>query len=210
MGKSLYICLFVLALNSIGCDHFSNKTTLSSISTDDSTNDSPTLTFHSIFVTSGSWNANLGGLAGADAKCQSAATAAGLGGTWKAILSSTTVDAKDHISITMPVYNLRPAGSGGTQKIVDDEAAFWNSNSVDWSAGIQYQENGISSTNDVWTGTEDNGVQNMSTCSDWTDGATSGPTILAGEADETDGNQFIENDTTDCSDTNSLYCINGQ
>ena len=39
------------------------------------------------FVTSAVYNGNLGGLAGADAKCQSQAAGAGLGGTWKALLS---------------------------------------------------------------------------------------------------------------------------
>ena len=39
------------------------------------------------FVTNANYAGNLGGLAGADAKCQSQAATAGLGGTWKALLS---------------------------------------------------------------------------------------------------------------------------
>ena len=39
------------------------------------------------FVTNATYNGNLGGLAGGDAKCQSQAATAGLGGTWKALLS---------------------------------------------------------------------------------------------------------------------------
>jgi hypothetical protein len=41
-----------------------------------------------VFVTSTGYPGNLGGLAGADAKCQERATAAGLGGTFKAWLSA--------------------------------------------------------------------------------------------------------------------------
>ena len=51
-----------------------------------------------VFVTSQSWNGNLGGFNGADAKCQTAANNAGLGGTWKAWLSDSTTNAKDRIS----------------------------------------------------------------------------------------------------------------
>jgi len=53
-----------------------------------------------VFVTSSSWNGNLGGLSGAGAKCQQAADAAGLGGTWVAWLSDSTYDAKDRIPDT--------------------------------------------------------------------------------------------------------------
>ena len=43
-----------------------------------------------VFITTASYAGNLGGLVGADAKCQAAATGAALGGTWKAILSGIT------------------------------------------------------------------------------------------------------------------------
>lgn len=43
-----------------------------------------------VFVTSTTYNGNLGGLAGADSKCQARADTANLGGTWKAWLSDGT------------------------------------------------------------------------------------------------------------------------
>ncbi|MFO0674362.1 MAG: DUF1554 domain-containing protein [Polyangiaceae bacterium] len=61
---------------------------------------------HRIFLTSTVYDGNLGGLAGADAKCQARADAASLGGTWKAILSTRTVDARDHVDGTVPRYNV--------------------------------------------------------------------------------------------------------
>ncbi len=50
-----------------------------------------------VFVTSTKYQGNLGGLAGADAKCQARADAAGLQGTFKAWLSDSTTHAKDRL-----------------------------------------------------------------------------------------------------------------
>src|SRR4051812_38795722 len=47
-----------------------------------------------VFVTSIQQNGNLGGLAGADAICQTRASFAGLPGTYRAWLSTTAVDAE--------------------------------------------------------------------------------------------------------------------
>jgi len=51
-----------------------------------------------VFVTATAYNGNLGGLSGADSKCNADASSAGLGGSWKAWLSTSTVHAKDRIS----------------------------------------------------------------------------------------------------------------
>lgn len=48
-----------------------------------------------IFLTSAYYTGNLGGLAGADEKCQTAATSAGLPGTYKAWLSNSSTSAAD-------------------------------------------------------------------------------------------------------------------
>jgi hypothetical protein len=50
-----------------------------------------------IFATSLSYPSNLGGLAGADEKCRQRAQAAGLSGTFVALLSTTTVSAKSRL-----------------------------------------------------------------------------------------------------------------
>src|SRR5208337_2765818 len=47
-----------------------------------------------VFISSGKWTANLGGASGADGLCQSAATAAGLGGKWMAWVSTSTSSPK--------------------------------------------------------------------------------------------------------------------
>ena len=57
-----------------------------------------------IFVTSAQFAGNLGGLAGADAICQGAADSGNLGGSWRAWLSTESVDAINHIQDHAPWY----------------------------------------------------------------------------------------------------------
>lgn len=51
-----------------------------------------------VFVTSTTYNGNLGGLVGADAKCQAGADSANLGGTWKAWLSDSNTSANSRLT----------------------------------------------------------------------------------------------------------------
>lgn len=60
-----------------------------------------------VFFTRDRWQGNLGGLAWADAKCQAAATARSLGGTWKAVLSSSATDAINRLSSAQTIFNLK-------------------------------------------------------------------------------------------------------
>ena len=50
------------------------------------------------FVTTATFNANLGGASGADAKCQAAASSAGLSGTFYAWVSTTTSNPATHFT----------------------------------------------------------------------------------------------------------------
>lgn len=59
-----------------------------------------------VFVTSTSYYGNLGGLAGADAKCQARADAANLGGVWKAWLSDSTTAVVDRFAQSNNPYKL--------------------------------------------------------------------------------------------------------
>ena len=55
-------------------------------------------TRHTVFITSARYFGDMGGLSGADTICQNAATAAGLSGTWKAILSDSTTSAESRLN----------------------------------------------------------------------------------------------------------------
>jgi hypothetical protein len=113
-----------------------------------------------IFVTSGSYQGDFGGLAGADAICQ--ASSALLGGTFKAWLSDTYTSAADRLTHAVGHY----VDVNGV-KIADD----WN----DLTDGtidnpISVNENGVSDTNlEVWTGTHTDGTSYLPLfCLEWT------------------------------------------
>ncbi len=62
---------------------------------------------HLVFVTSTTTTGALGGLAGADARCQTLAASVGLGGTYRAILADENQSVFQRITIGGPVRNLQ-------------------------------------------------------------------------------------------------------
>ncbi|MBI2613176.1 MAG: DUF1554 domain-containing protein [Candidatus Levybacteria bacterium] len=129
-----------------------------------------------VFVTSTVYNGNLGGLAGADAKCQTKANDAILGGTWKAWLSDST---------NSPAQSLPPrpfTHSTSPYKLVNGTlvANDWNDLITDKSGNyltnpIRRDESGINIADSVvWTGTNVSGNPvNSNNCSNWTSGSSS-------------------------------------
>lgn len=117
-----------------------------------------------VFMTSTTHMGNLGGLAGAEAVCTARATAATLGGTWVAWLSTATVNAKDRLT----------AGSGpfvrasDAVKIADDIADLTSGLALD--SAILKDETGATPAFQlmVYTGTMLNGTIGNGTCADWT------------------------------------------
>lgn len=122
----------------------------------------------SFFVTStgsGNMGGNLGGLTGADAKCQSLATAAGVGGrTWKAYLSITGTNAKDRIG-TGPWYNQKG-------KMIAASVAALHATDIP-AADVLDEKGGTIPTNqhDLLTGSNADGTATNTTCQGWTSNA---------------------------------------
>jgi Protein of unknown function (DUF1554) len=147
------------------------------------------------FVTSANpKGGNLGGLAGADAVCQSLAQAAGAGGkTWHAYLSTSTVDAKTRIG-NGPWYNFK--GELIAQNVADLHTADKNK----LSGATSVTEKGTTPTyltknaagevvrpegdlqHDILTGTKEDGTKDADTCKDWSVGDGSAKAML-GHAD---------------------------
>ena len=146
------------------------------------------------FVTSSnSKGGNLGGLAGADQVCQSLAKTAGAGAkTWRAYLSTSTVDAKSRIG-NGPWYNFK--GELIAQSVADLHTADKNKISgttaltekgtapnylamVDGKAAPAAQP----LQHDILTGTNEDGTKNADTCRDWTVGDASAKAMF-GHAD---------------------------
>jgi hypothetical protein len=130
----------------------------------------------SFFVSSTtSLTGNLGGLAGADARCQSLAAAAGFGTrTWHAYLSTTTVDARSRIGSgpwvsskgVLLARNLEElhARKGDAQVFVDEKGKTINGQ---WTGSPSPNEH------DILTGsTADGRLLANATCADWTSAAT--------------------------------------
>jgi hypothetical protein len=118
------------------------------------------------------YTGNLGGLAGADAKCNGLATGAGLGGTWKAWVSTSTVNAIDHIDDVGAFY------------LVDRQTLIFPSKASMTGAPLapidmDQHGNSVGFAYGAWTGTTAGGVYSGQACSDWTD---DGSTSQAGTA----------------------------
>ena len=137
----------------------------------------------SFFVTSSNpRGGNLGGLAGADKLCQTLASAVGAGNkTWRAYLSTSTVDAKSRIG-NGPWHNVK--GELIAQNVADLHSpnnkltaatALTEKGTspvylkMDAAGAVQRPEGQLA--HDILTGTNEDGTKNAATCNNWTDGA---------------------------------------
>jgi hypothetical protein len=105
-----------------------------------------------VFLSSATYNGNLGGLAGADEKCQALAVAANLDGVFIAWLSSSTTDAIERL-----------AGTAGRFALVDGTlVALDLADLTDGSlvAPIDVTESGVTISDEAraWTGTAASGT----------------------------------------------------
>lgn len=149
----------------------------------------------SFFVTSDkSMTGNLGGLAGADMRCQKLATAVGAGGkTWHAFLSVERDPANGNAAVEAgqrigkgPWYNARGvllasdvgalfALHGDAELFVDEHGEKINGQWLGSPSPVEH---------DILTGTAiDGGVAVGQTCADWTSAAPAPNVALVGHAD---------------------------
>lgn len=111
-----------------------------------------------VFVTLGVFTGNLGGLVGADEKCNAAAIAAGISGTYVAYLSSST-------SVAWERLKDRPYNLVTGARVVDSRN--------DLPAGllkhaIDTAPNGSAVTGGSWSGVLSSNAPNTINCADWT------------------------------------------
>jgi hypothetical protein len=136
----------------------------------------------SFFVTSKNpgKGGDLGGLAGADAYCQSLASAVGAGNkTWHAYLSTSTVNAKDRVG-KGPWYNVKGVMIakdlsdliGATANHINAETALTEQGKApNYLGGNPPAPLATPLEHDMLTGTDDNGMATDATCNNWTSGA---------------------------------------
>jgi hypothetical protein len=160
---------------------------------------SPTPVTHLMFVTAFSGNGNLNGLGGADIICNNAASSASLTGTFTALLSSASVDAKSRITVSGDIYNTHG------EVLANNATDLWDG-TIDNKVG--YDEKGIWLGNvDVWTGTLPGGTKSVDTCTSWTSSANgNGVNGRIGEADEK-GSDWVSDASAQCNQSKHIYCF---
>lgn len=156
-----------------------------------------------VFATKSEYPGQLGGLAGGDAKCATAAAAANLGGTWKAWLSDATTPALARIADVGPWYRVE---SPLRTRVFNNKANLQTSP----LAGITTDENGTAlprpfgDAPQVWTGTAVGGSSSTFHCQSWTFlGSAYGTVGLAGAID----NQWTISASPSCANSAHLYCF---
>lgn len=167
---------------------------------------SPTA-FNRVFITSTTYDGNLGGLSGADAKCQERSNAASLGGTWKAWLSDSNTSAGSRLSHSSLPYILL----NGT--LVANNWADLTSFKPDRSLlrhAIDVTELGTSFYPLVWTNTLYDGsiAPSITSCGNW-QATTTGTTAYVGAPgiDDFLGPPWTSYVTRDCYRQAALYCF---
>jgi hypothetical protein len=139
----------------------------------------------SFFVTSegsGADGANLGGLDGADARCEEFAAAVGAGAkTWRAYLSTSDVDARDRIG-DGPWENAN--GDVVAANLAELHDA---SRAINGSPNLMMDETGApvpGAEHDILTGSTPEGTLLAdATCADWTSNVASAPGPQVGHSD---------------------------
>lgn len=153
-----------------------------------------------MFVTKQAFQGNLGGIAGADAKCQAEADQSTRprikGRAFRAWLSTAAQAARDrHVRGTQKYLR-----ANGTTVLADDFADLVQNGP---SGPIHDAEDALSDKG-AWTGTKNDGDKALATCADWT--ATVGSTGLTGNPDQP-STWSEDPPAVDCSGTAILICI---
>ena len=159
-----------------------------------------------VFATHGTYSGDLtsylgdaiNGLAAGDRICQLRADSAGLGGKWRAWLSSSQIDAIDRVS------------GDGPWKLVGTTLAFANRAQLQTepSVAIDVDEHGESIRDAfdytyVWTGTHAGGVHGAATCGDWTSTMVDGVYGLS----QPGSFEWTDYSTGYCSEEKHLICL---
>lgn len=131
------------------------------VSVEDQPTPEPVPNAKRVFASAQLVTGDIGGLSGADSLCGTWAVAADLGGSWKAFLSTATVNAKDRINEVGPWYNVDRA-----TKLFNNKTGF----TVGTLAAIRTEYGGAASGN-AWTGTQSDGTADAVNCANWTDGS---------------------------------------
>jgi hypothetical protein len=157
-----------------------------------------------VFVTNETFSGNLGGRAGGDAKCVSAAADAGLGGQWVAWLSVPGGNAIEHIDDGpyVLVDGSGPIAANKTELV---------SGHIAHAINMTESKVVLTENRGVWTGTSSNGTV-AETCSGWelsskTIYGTLGSTLATDDGWTKGAGAEPPSEVWPCSTEVSLYCF---
>ena len=153
---------------------------------------------HKIFVTSHVYTGNLGGIEGASTKCQARANAAGLLGTFKALLWNGKGNAKKDLVFHAPIEN----GYGAV--IAKGKGELFSGR---LTYPVQYNEYGAAITENMsaWSGSTGRGRKHSLNCRNW----SSETTFDQGRIGTTDhsSSNWLSSGNVNCASLRRLYCV---
>ena len=160
-------------------------------------------------------NGNLGGIVGANSLCTTQANTAGLFGTWRAFLSSSTQNVKDlflgaEASLPVVTKDNVQIFTSWNQIFVVGTGSWSGSKLLQSFAGVNVDENSSIvppwDDADGWHGSTSLGVATTNTCLDW----TSSSSANFGSCGELDFYQLLKLETRACNITMAVVCVSAQ
>jgi hypothetical protein len=158
---------------------------------------------HTIFVTAEVWTGDLGGVSGADEKCQTAAAGVSLRGKFLALLSVEKGAAGSNGVNAITRVPIRGIIQDTNGKVIAESAADWWDNSSPTLLNVTEQRTPVSSSHQVWTGTTIQGYATGKSCGGWFDSAAS----AIGTFGSIRASEYVGSGDDDCSVLRHLYCI---
>ncbi len=157
-----------------------------------------------VFLTSTKYSGNLGGLAGADQKCQDSATSANLGGTWKAWVSDVSSSVTSRFVRTSGNYVLLDGSviAHGWADLTDG-TLLKSINLNEYSTAPTY-------TSCIWTSTDTRGSfvpvhSNVTGCNGYTSASTEYSSCGINGSSDYNWTKWDGGDQ--CNSSNPLYCF---
>ncbi|HEV7733498.1 MAG TPA: DUF1554 domain-containing protein [Candidatus Binatia bacterium] len=151
-----------------------------------------------VFVTSGTFNGNLGGITGGDTICNALAANAVLSGTWVAWLSDASNDARDRLTVGGGPY----VGTNGVT-IAQDLTDLTDGHIVAISSD---ETNQPVSVDGVWTGTNNDGTWHGTDCIGWTS-SMNGGSVRGRTGNKGSSGSWSSFTNTVCFSSRHLYCF---